>query len=68
MDMKYNLSCPRCGHKITLILRNMTQGNTVPCPSCSLVVKFADGGGRDAQEALDSFERSLKDLSRRLNR
>ena len=64
MELKTDVTCPKCGHKFSIKVADMVPGRKTRCPRCPTEITFSGDDGRKAQQALDDLERSLKKWSR----
>lgn len=64
-DLTAKINCPNCGRQIRLKIKEMVPGRSKRL-SCGCVVQFTGDDGRQAQKALDDFQKSLKQLNRKL--
>lgn len=65
-DMRVDVQCPNCGHRVSIMVKEMVPGRSRRCPFCRATFEFHGDDGRQVQRALDDFERELKRLSRKL--
>lgn len=48
IDLRYQpvaIPCPQCGFDIEVVLRQITEAETVVCPGCLVEVQLVDDGG-----------------------
>lgn len=64
------LECPSCSHQFKQALGRLKNDPTLHCPACGQSITIKAQGLRDglkqADSALADFERTLKDLNKRL--
>lgn len=65
-ELRTDVRCPNCGHRVRIKVREMVPGTSKRCPHCSTSFEFRGDDGRQAQRALDDLERTLKQLSRKI--
>jgi len=62
--LEIDIKCPNCKRKFTQRVEEMRPGAQRRCPGCDTFIQFTGDDGRQAQKALDDFERTLKNLFR----
>jgi len=62
--LEVDIECPSCKREFRQRVEEMRPGNRRACPSCGAAIRFTGCDGHAAQQALDDFERKLKNLFR----
>ena len=66
MKLEAEIECPNCHRKLTQLVEKMRPGNSRTCSGCGATIQFTGDDGRKAQEAIDQFERAMRDISKSL--
>lgn len=61
MKLEVDIRCPNCSRKFKQRVEDMRPGKSKRC-SCGTTIKFTGDDGRKAQRALDSLERTIKNI------
>lgn len=69
-DNKVKVPCPNCGHKIEKTLGWLTSHKEMTCPSCRETVGLKNAQFKreiaKANKAADEFQRTIKDINKKL--
>ncbi len=64
-DLTMDINCPSCHRKVKIRVKDMVPGQTKQL-SCGCNIEFSGDDGRRVQNALNDFERQLKQLNRKI--